>query len=143
MDVAQLLSNIKVNKASGPDNLQARLLQEVALEISPALTVIFQASLEQGALPNIWKSAEVVPIYKKGSRSDPGNYRPVSLTCICCKILNILYIPAYLNIYRTMKFCVMDNMDSDKNKAVSHNWSPPLMILPSVLMRRANVMSSY
>ena len=85
--VAQLLSNIKVNKASGPDNLQARLLQEVALEISPALTVIFQASLEQGALPNIWKSAAVVPIYKKGSRSDLGNYRPVSLTCICCKIL--------------------------------------------------------
>ena len=55
--VAQLLSNIKVNKASGPDNLQACLLQEVALEISPALTVIFQASLEQGALPNIWKLA--------------------------------------------------------------------------------------
>ena len=83
---------IKVNKTSGPDNLQARLLQEVALEISPALTVIFQASLEQGALPNIWKSAAVVPIYKKGSRSDPGNYRPVSLTCICCKILeHIVY----------------------------------------------------
>jgi len=48
--VAQLLSNIKVNKAPGPDNLQARFLQEVAYEIAPVLTIIFQASLDQGVL---------------------------------------------------------------------------------------------
>ena len=90
--VSQLLSNIKVNKAPGPDNLQAHFLQEVAYEIAPILTVIFQASLDQGVLPSIWKTAAVVPIFKKGARSDPGNYRPVSLTCICCKILeHIVY----------------------------------------------------
>ena len=90
--VAQLLSNIKVNKAPGPDNLQACFLQEVAYEIAPILTVIFQASLDQGVLPSIWKTAAVVPIFKKGARSDPGNYRPVSLTCIYCKILEHICI---------------------------------------------------
>jgi len=90
--VVQLLSNIQVNKASGPDNLPARFLKEVAYEIAPTLTKIFQASLDQGHLPSIWKTAIVVPIFKKGNRSDPGNYRPVSLTCICCKILeHIVY----------------------------------------------------
>ena len=79
-----------MNKAPGPDNLQTHFLQEVAYEIAPILTVIFQVSLDQGVLPGIWKTAAVVPIFKKGAKSDPGNYRPVSLTCICCKILEYI-----------------------------------------------------
>jgi len=81
--VAQLLSYIKMNKASGPDNLPAQFLQETTFEISPILTTIFQASLDQGVLPTVWKTAAVVPIFKKGNRSDSANYRPISLTCIC------------------------------------------------------------
>ena len=87
MRVAQLLLTIQPHKASGPDNLPARFLKEVANQIAPVLTIVFQASLDQGHLPDIWKTAAVVPIYKKGSRSEPSNYRPVSLTCICSKIL--------------------------------------------------------
>ena len=41
-------------------------------------------------MPNIWKTANVTPIYKKGSRSDCGNYRPISLTSILCKVLEAL-----------------------------------------------------
>jgi len=68
------------------------VLKEVAYEISLILTLIFQASLDQGMLPSIWKTAKVVPIFKKGNKSDPCSYRPVSLTCICCKILeHIVY----------------------------------------------------
>ena len=90
--VAQLLSNIKVNKAPGPNNLQTRFLQEVAYEIAPILTVIFQASLDQGVYQAIGKQQQLSQFLKKGARSDPGNYRPVSLTCICCKILeHIVY----------------------------------------------------
>ena len=71
--VAHLLSSIQVHKASGPDNLPARFLKEVANEIALALAIIFQASLDQGSLPDIWKTAAVVPIHKSGSRSDPSN----------------------------------------------------------------------
>ena len=118
--VAQLLSNVGVGGAPGPDNLQSRFLQEVAYEIAPILTVIFQVSLDQGVLPSIWKTAAVVPIFKKGARSDPGNYRPVSLTCIYCKILeHIVY--SITNTYSTMKFYVMGNMDFVRNEAVNHN----------------------
>ena len=49
---------------------------------------IFQKSFQDSSLPDIWKSATVIPLFKKGSKLDPGNYRPVSLTCIsCCKIM--------------------------------------------------------
>ena len=85
--VAELLSNIDSSKAYGPDNLPARFLKEVSSEIASALTLIFQTSLDQGTLPEVWKQATVVPVFKKGSRTDTCNFRPISLTCICAKIL--------------------------------------------------------
>ena len=61
--VAQLLTSIQPHKASGPDNLPARFLKEVAYEIASVLSIVFQASLDQGHLTNIWRTAAVVPIY--------------------------------------------------------------------------------
>ena len=52
-----------------------------------SLTAIFNQSLKTGELPLVWNEAIVTPIYKKGDRNLPENYRPISLTCVCCKIL--------------------------------------------------------
>ena len=49
--------------------------------------MIFQKSLDSGKFPYIWKEANVSPIFKKGDKSDPANYRPISLTCVLCKVL--------------------------------------------------------
>ena len=81
------MQNIRPHKANGPNYLPAHFLKEVANEIAPVLTIIFQASLDQESLPAIWKTAAVaiVPILKKGKKSDSCtvyNYRPISLTCI-------------------------------------------------------------
>ena len=51
------------------------------------LTIIFNKSLSEGVVPDSWKEAEVVPIFKKGKGDDPGNFRPVSLTSVCGKIM--------------------------------------------------------
>ena len=56
-------------------------------ELAPILQVIFQKSLDSGKLPHIWKEANVSPIFKKGDKSYPANYRPISLTCVLCKVL--------------------------------------------------------
>ena len=85
--VKSLLDKLKPHKARVPDQLRPRVLKELSCQISPALTHIFNASLEQGRLPKIWKSANIVPIFKKGDRAEAVNYRPISLTCICCKLL--------------------------------------------------------
>ena len=56
------------------------------------LTLIYQATLKQRMIPADWKKALVAPIFKKGARTCPANYRPISLTCIPCKILeHIIY----------------------------------------------------
>ena len=66
--------------------LERSRLKEVAEEISPLLTAIFQKSLDSGTVPDDWRSANVSAIFKKGDRFKASNYRPVSLTSLCCKI---------------------------------------------------------
>ena len=51
------------------------------------LSILFNKSLESGSIPEDWKSADVIVIFKKGTKSDPGNYRSVSLTCVTSKLL--------------------------------------------------------
>ena len=72
--VTKLLRNLKPFKATVPDGIPARLLRETAEEIAPAVTLLFQASLDQGTVPSCWKRANVVPIFKKGCRSAACNY---------------------------------------------------------------------
>ena len=85
--VKKLLLNINPTKAGGPDTIPCRFLRELAEELAPLLTIIFTQSVSTGELPNIWKTAHVAPIFKKGYPSAAENYRPVSLTCIPCKLL--------------------------------------------------------
>ena len=85
--VYKLLRELKVHKASGPDQVPARLLKEISVEVAPAMTLVFQASLHQSAIPLDWSHALVTPLFKKGNRSEPANYRPISLTSIACKCL--------------------------------------------------------
>ena len=66
--------------ASGPDGIGPCILQELENELVEGLTLIFQRSIYAGVVPEDWRTANVTPIFKKGSKSDPGNYRPVSLT---------------------------------------------------------------
>ena len=85
--IVNLLKNLKPKKAAGPDRIKPVVLQELREELAPILKVLFERSLESGAVPLIWNSANVSPIFKKGEKSAAANYRPISLTCILCKVM--------------------------------------------------------
>ena len=84
------LKSLDRNKACGPDEISSWVLKECAEELSGPLKIIFEESLSQGKLPDCWKWANIVPLYKKGSKENPLNYRPVSLTSVVSKILERL-----------------------------------------------------
>ena len=85
--IAKLLSELDPSISSGPYCIPLMLLKILATEISICLKLLFSASLFQGNVPSDWKRALVSPLFKKADRKDPSNYRPLSLTCICSKVM--------------------------------------------------------
>ena len=84
--VLALLQNINEKKATGPDEIPGKLLKICALELHQVFTILYQNSLDQGIVPDDWKHAIIHPLFKKGDKSDSVNYRPLSMTCIPCKL---------------------------------------------------------
>ena len=96
-NILKELLNLNIAKSAGPDGIHPKVLRETATQIVIPLTVLFKKSLAEGALPHKWKIAHVTLIFKKGNKSSSANYRPVSLTAICCKILERIIKQEILN----------------------------------------------
>ena len=85
--VSVVLSNIKVQKAIGPDEIPNWLLKTNAESLSAPISSIFNASISQATLPSLWKSADVIPLPKiKSSQLTDQDLRPISLTPTLSKI---------------------------------------------------------
>ena len=98
----RILCYLKEGSAPGPDSVQPKVLKECAKQLSLPLFLIFHSSLDQGKTPDDWKQAIVTPIYKSGKKSDPLNYRPISLTSVPCKVME-----------RLIRDKIMDHLESN------------------------------
>ncbi|XP_054053995.1 lymphocyte function-associated antigen 3 isoform X1 [Rissa tridactyla] len=85
--VNDLLMHLDTHKSMGPDGIHPKVLRELAGELTKPLSIIYQQSWSTGEVSDDWRVANVTPIYKKGRKEDPGNYRPVSLTSVPGKIM--------------------------------------------------------
>ena len=81
------LRGLKAGKAVGLDNIPARLLKDAADIVTRPLTIIINALLQSGRVPDDWKAARVIPLFKKGKAEDMDNYRPISILPVLSKIL--------------------------------------------------------
>ena len=86
-DVRTALKALNINKATGADEIPARLLKKTAEQIAPSLAQLFNISVHQGDLPGEWKLANIIPVYKMGDKAQVENYRPISLLSIVSKVL--------------------------------------------------------
>ena len=101
-DVKQFFGKLKTSKSPGLDGLHPRVLVELTDQLIEPLKTIFCRSLIEGQLPQDWKDGNIAPIFKKGKRHIPGNYRPISLTSIPCKMLESL-----------VRNAIMEHMESN------------------------------
>jgi Reverse transcriptase (RNA-dependent DNA polymerase)/Endonuclease-reverse transcriptase len=88
--VSKKIKDLKATSSPGPDGIGSLLIKTLQDQITAPLTTIFRTSVRSGDVPEDWRMANVTPIYKKGAKTDPANYRPVSLTAVSCKILESL-----------------------------------------------------
>ena len=81
-----------MQKTGGPDKITSRELAEAAESLFEGLSSIFKNSIQRGIFPSNWKTGEVVPVFKKGIKSDCTNYRPLTMLNLNSKILTALSV---------------------------------------------------
>ena len=86
-DINKEIDRLSSTKSPGVDLIYPRVLKECRDIVSGKLTKIFNKSVSTGEVPSLWRQANVVPIFKKGDRSEKSNYRPISLTSVIGKML--------------------------------------------------------
>ena len=102
-EISTLISGFDQNKASGPNSIPPKILHLLKYDIPKPLCMIFNLSFSTGIHPDILRIAKTIPVFKKGSRLQVSNYRPISLLSNINKILEKL---VYSRLYKFL---------SDKN----------------------------
>ncbi|KFQ01578.1 hypothetical protein N329_12904, partial [Haliaeetus albicilla] len=92
--VSGLLHYLDAHKSMGPYGIHTRVLREMVEVLTKPLSIIYQQSWLTGEVPVGWKLENVTPIYKKGRKEDPGNYRPDSLTSLPGKVMEQIILSA-------------------------------------------------
>ena len=97
--VMSILRSVSPHKACGPDNVSARVIHECYDELTVPVTKLCRLSVSQGTFPSIWKRANIVSIFKKGSKALPTNYRSVSLLPLLSKVLErVVYVSLFNHV---------------------------------------------
>nr|VZH90178.1 unnamed protein product [Spirometra erinaceieuropaei] len=103
------LEALNESKSPVPDEIPSKLLKELASELSVPLSMLFQTSFDTGTLPVDWKLAHwKLPLHKGGNRAATTNYRPISLTCILCKVMERIIkceLMQFLEIHGLLSKC--------------------------------------
>ncbi len=91
-EIRSQLKKMKNCKSCGPDGITSDMLKIAGETIIPYLVRLFNVSINNESVPDDWKSALIVPIFKSGQKCEVQNYRPVSLTSVVCKCLKNYYL---------------------------------------------------
>jgi hypothetical protein len=100
--LSEAINKLKNKSAPGPDGLPPILYKKLKDSLLEPLCFFFNKIMCFGTIPEVWKIANVTPIFKKGSSTDPGNYRPISITVVCCKLFESV-----------VKSCLVDFLDEN------------------------------
>ena len=99
-EIKDIIDTLDTNKAPGPDLISNKMIKNVSGAIVIPLCIIFNRSLFEGIFPDIWEWSNLVPLFEKGEKTMPSNYRPVVLLSYFGKVLErIIFKHMYNHMY--------------------------------------------
>ena len=138
-DISRRLSELDVNKSTGPDGIHPRVLKNCAEATSITLTLVFRRSFDEGIVPELFKQANVQPIFKCGDKHDPMNYRPISLTSIPCKVMESVIRERMINHLNSQELLSPDQHGFINNKSCVTNLLESYDIMSSAMANGSQV----
>ena len=148
--VERALKQLDGNKATGPDSIPARVLKACATELASPLAQLFSLCFSTGVQPTLWKTARVVPLHKRKSKSVPSNYRPVSLLCILSKVMESIINRQIVNfleanhVLSSHQFGFRRGLGTaDLLTRLQHEWSSTLALKGEVHVVAADIAGAF
>ena len=125
------------------DEVHPMVLRNCSDAFSCPLELIFKKSILEGRVPDAWREANVTPIFKKGIKLDPANYRPVSLTSVVCKVLETVFRDVIMNHLIRNELIASEQHGFVRKKASTTNLLETLNIITKALSSGLNVDAIY
>ena len=119
--ITKKVLGLKPTSSAGPDHISSKILKENIEALSAPLTKIFNKSIQTSEVPSDWRIANVTPIHKKGSKSPPEHYRPISLTSIAGKVMESIIRDEIVDHLSTAKLINGTQHGFMKNKSCATN----------------------
>ena len=123
--IKRVIHKLRSRAKGGPDAIPPLFYKKCCDQLCLPLSFLFQLSFHNSYLPPVWLMAYVTPVFKKGDRTDPNNYRPIALTCTICKIMESVIKDQLLNYLKSK------NLISEKQHAFISKHSTATNLLES------------
>ena len=115
------MDKLDENKAIGVDKVHPKVLKMCSNSLCVPLSLIFNESYVSGIVPDLWRKANIVPLFKKGCKLEPSNYRPISLTSVVCKVMERIIRDEIMNYLLQHNLIVKQQNGFVNNKNCSTN----------------------
>ena len=123
LEIERKIEKLKTSSSTGPDGISTAFLKDFKRELSAPLAIIFNKSMTTGEVPEDWRTGNITPIFKKGKKCEAGNYRPISLTSVPCKVMESLIKDKIVDQLTTNCLINSSQHDFTRNKSCTTNLS--------------------
>ena len=139
IDVVETIKKLPNKAGTSPDGINYKMLKSSINVISPHILELFRISLDSGKIPSIWKKSIIIPLFKKGEKSNPENYRPISLTCCTCRVMEKILTKYIVHFLTVNNLLSQEQFGFIKNRSTTTQFISTLEDWHDAIFKKKNI----